>query len=85
MPDEPIIAFIMACGICFALGANLTDSVACVEATNGTVPKCAGKDYVNPGSGFLSAAMMLRHRGWMQPAGFIDSSMKKSNSSLKGT
>ena len=31
------------------------------EATHGTAPKYAGKDYVNPGSEILSAEMMLRH------------------------
>jgi isocitrate dehydrogenase len=34
------------------------------EATHGTAPKYAGKDYVNPGSEILSADMMLRHMGW---------------------
>ncbi|MDO8371922.1 MAG: NADP-dependent isocitrate dehydrogenase, partial [Polaromonas sp.] len=37
-------------GIGIAPGANLSDSVACFEATHGTAPKYAGKDYVNPGS-----------------------------------
>ena len=33
------------------------------EATHGTAPKYAGKDYVNPGSEILSAEMMLRPHG----------------------
>jgi isocitrate dehydrogenase len=37
-------------GIGIAPGANLSDSVAMFEATHGTAPKYAGKDYVNPGS-----------------------------------
>jgi isocitrate dehydrogenase len=38
------------------------------EATHGTAPKYAGKDYVNPGSEILSAEMMLRHMGWTEAA-----------------
>ena len=37
-------------GIGIAPGANLSDTVAMFEATHGTAPKYAGKDYVNPGS-----------------------------------
>ena len=48
-------------GIGIAPGANLSDSIAMFEATHGTAPKYAGKDYVNPGSEILSAEMMLRH------------------------
>ncbi|MFL6684592.1 NADP-dependent isocitrate dehydrogenase, partial [Paraburkholderia graminis] len=47
-------------GIGIAPGANMSDSVAMFEATHGTAPKYAGKDYVNPGSEILSAEMMLR-------------------------
>jgi isocitrate dehydrogenase len=53
-------------GIGIAPGANLSDTVACFEATHGTAPKYAGKDYVNPGSMILSAEMMLRHMGWFE-------------------
>jgi isocitrate dehydrogenase len=35
-------------GIGIAPGANLSDTVAMFEATHGTAPKYAGKDYVNP-------------------------------------
>jgi isocitrate dehydrogenase len=65
-------------GIGIAPGANLSDSVACFEATHGTAPKYAGKDYVNPGSEILSAEMMLRHMGWAEAADLIISSMEKS-------
>jgi len=65
-------------GIGIAPGANLSDSVAMFEATHGTAPKYAGKDYVNPGSEILSAEMMLRHMGWTEAADLIISSMKKS-------
>jgi len=56
----------------------MSDSVACFEATHGTAPKYAGKDYVNPGSEILSAEMMLRHMGWFEAADLIIASMEKS-------
>ncbi|AOW13616.1 isocitrate dehydrogenase (NADP(+)) [Hydrogenophaga crassostreae] len=65
-------------GIGIAPGANLSDSVACFEATHGTAPKYAGKDYVNPGSEILSAEMMLRHMGWVEAADLIISSLEKA-------
>ena len=72
-------------GIGIAPGANLSDSVAMFEATHGTAPKYAGKDYVNPGSEILSAEMMLRHMGWIEAADLIISSMEKSILSKKVT
>jgi isocitrate dehydrogenase len=63
-------------GIGIAPGANLSDSVAMFEATHGTAPKYAGKDYVNPGSLILSAEMMLRHMGWVEAADLVISSME---------
>jgi isocitrate dehydrogenase len=65
-------------GIGIAPGANLSDSVAMFEATHGTAPKYAGKDYVNPGSEILSAEMMLRHLGWTEAADVIISAMETS-------
>ena len=58
-------------GIGIAPGANLSDTVAMFEATHGTAPKYAGKDYVNPGSIILSGEMMLRHMGWTEAADLI--------------
>ena len=72
-------------GIGIAPGANLSDSVAMFEATHGTAPKYAGKDYVNPGSEILSAEMMLRHMGWTEAADLMISSMKKAITSKKVT
>ena len=72
-------------GIGIAPGANLSDSIAMFEATHGTAPKYAGKDYVNPGSEILSAEMMLRHMGWLEAADLIISSMEKSILSKKVT
>ncbi|PIT80891.1 NADP-dependent isocitrate dehydrogenase [Limnohabitans sp. JirII-31] len=63
-------------GIGIAPGANLSDTVACFEATHGTAPKYAGKDYVNPGSMILSAEMMLRHIGWTEAADRIIDAME---------
>jgi isocitrate dehydrogenase len=72
-------------GIGIAPGGNLSDSVACFEATHGTAPKYAGKDYVNPGSVILSAEMMLRHMGWIEAADLIIASMKGAIASKKVT
>jgi isocitrate dehydrogenase len=72
-------------GIGIAPGANMSDSIACFEATHGTAPKYAGKDYVNPGSEILSAEMMLRHMGWTAAADVIIASMERSIASKKVT
>ncbi|HVS26146.1 MAG TPA: NADP-dependent isocitrate dehydrogenase [Burkholderiales bacterium] len=63
-------------GIGIAPGANMSDSVAMFEATHGTAPKYAGKDYVNPGSLILSAEMMLRHMQWFKAADLIIQAME---------
>ena len=65
-------------GIGIAPGANLSDTVAMFEATHGTAPKYAGKDYVNPGSLILSAEMMLRHLGWVEAADAIIRAVEKT-------
>ena len=72
-------------GIGIAPGANMSDTVAVFEATHGTAPKYAGKDYVNPGSEILSAEMMLRHMGWGEAADLIISSIEKAILSKKVT
>ena len=72
-------------GIGIAPGANLSDSVAMFEATHGTAPKYAGKDYVNPGSEILSAEMMLRHMGWTEAADLVIRAMEKAIQSKKVT
>jgi isocitrate dehydrogenase len=65
-------------GIGIAPGANMSDSVAMFEATHGTAPKYAGKDYVNPGSEILSAEMMLVHIGWKEAAALIVKSLERA-------
>ena len=72
-------------GIGIAPGANMSDTVAVFEATHGTAPKYAGKDYVNPGSEILSAEMMLRHMGWIEAADLIINSMERAISSKQVT
>ena len=65
-------------GIGIAPGANMSDSVAMFEATHGTAPKYAGKDYVNPGSEILSAEMMLVHMGWNEAAAMIVKGLERA-------
>ena len=72
-------------GIGIAPGANLSDKIAVFEATHGTAPKYAGKDYVNPGSLILSAEMMLRHIGWVESADLIVKAMESTISDGKVT
>jgi isocitrate dehydrogenase len=72
-------------GTGIAPGANMSDTVAMFEATHGTAPKYAGKDYVNPGSEILSAEMMLRHMGWKEAADLIITAMEKAIDSKRVT
>ncbi len=72
-------------GIGIAPGANMSNAVAVFEATHGTAPKYAGKDYVNPGSMILSGEMMLRHMGWSEAADLLISGMEKAIQSKKVT
>ncbi|MFZ4286668.1 NADP-dependent isocitrate dehydrogenase [Variovorax sp. HJSM1_2] len=72
-------------GIGIAPGGNMSDTVAMFEATHGTAPKYAGKDYVNPGSEILSAEMMLRHMGWTEAANLLIKSLETSIQSKKVT
>ncbi|WP_286999567.1 MULTISPECIES: NADP-dependent isocitrate dehydrogenase [Comamonas] len=72
-------------GIGIAPGANMSNAVAVFEATHGTAPKYAGKDYVNPGSMILCGEMMLRHMGWSEAADLIIAAMEKAIQSKKVT
>ena len=72
-------------GIGIAPGANMSSAVAVFEATHGTAPKYAGKDYVNPGSMILCGEMMLRHMGWSEAADLIIAAMEKAIQSKKVT
>ena len=72
-------------GMGIAPGANQSDTVSMFEATHGTSPKYAGKDYVNPGSLILSAEMMLRHMGWTEAADLIIHAMEEAIGEKKVT
>ncbi len=72
-------------GIGIAPSANLSKTIAIFEATHGTAPRYAGKDYVNPGSLILAAEMMLRHIGWIEAADLIITLMEKAILSKKVT
>jgi isocitrate dehydrogenase len=72
-------------GIGIAPGANISDDVACFEATHGTAPKYAGQDKVNPGSLILSAEMMLRYMGWREAADLIVHAMEAAISDKQVT
>lgn len=72
-------------GIGIAPSANLSESIAIFEATHGTAPRYAGKDYVNPGSLILSAEMMLRYIGWSEAADVLLVAMEKAIQSKKVT
>lgn len=72
-------------GIGISPSANLSATTAIFEATHGTAPRYAGKDYVNPGSLILSAEMMLRHIGWTEAADLIITSMESTIQSKKVT
>lgn len=72
-------------GVGIAPSANLSAEVAIFEATHGTAPRYAGKDYVNPGSLILAAEMMLRHMGWVEAADLIIVAMEKAIQSKKVT
>lgn len=72
-------------GVGIAPSANLSKTTAVFEATHGTAPRYAGKDYVNPVSLILAAEMMLRHIGWTEAADLIVASMEKAILSKKVT
>jgi len=81
--SDALVAQVGGMGI--APGANMSDTIAMFEATHGTAPRYAGKDYVNPGSEILSAEMMLRHMGWTAAADIIIQSLEAAIQSKKVT
>ena len=60
-----------------APSANLSDTVACFEATHGSAPKYAGKDVVNPTGMLLSTAMLLEHIGETKASERLISAIRK--------
>ena len=67
-------------GIGIAPGANINYMTghAVFEATQGTAPKYADLDQVNPGSVILSGEMMLRYMGWVEAADAIIRAMDRT-------
>ncbi|MEE8143430.1 MAG: isocitrate/isopropylmalate family dehydrogenase, partial [Planctomycetota bacterium] len=65
-------------GLGLAPGANMSDEVACFEATHGTAPKYTGQDKVNPGSLILSGVLMLEHMEWQDAADSIIAGLGKT-------
>ena len=59
-------------GLGVAPGANIGPDCAMFEAVHGSAPDIAGKDIANPISLILSALMLLRYIGQVQPADRID-------------
>src|SRR3990172_7068456 len=65
-------------GLGMAPGANMSDTIACFEATHRTAPKDANLDRVNPGSLILSGGMLLEHLGWSEAAGRVQAGLAKA-------
>ncbi len=67
-------------GIGIAPGANINYHTghAIFEATHGTAPKYAGKNFVNPSSVILSGVLMLEHLGWTEAAAAIDRALTET-------
>src|SRR6202142_1566273 len=72
-------------GLGIAPGANVGDGYAIFEATNGTAPKNADKDVINPGSVILSGVMIVRFLGWHEAADMIEQSLERTIDQKKVT
>jgi len=72
-------------GLGMAPGANIGDRAAVFEATHGTAPKYANQDRINPGSLFLSGAMMLDYLGWSEAGERIRKALEKTISQKQVT
>jgi isocitrate dehydrogenase (NAD+) len=62
-------------GLGFVPGANLGKDMAIFEAVHGSAPDIAGKGIANPTALILTSAMMLRHLGHTEEAGWIESAV----------
>ena len=72
-------------GLGMAPGANIGDRAAVFEATHGTAAKYANQDRINPGSLFLSGAMMLDYLGWSEAGERIRKALEKTISQKQVT
>ena len=62
-------------GLGLAPGANIGEQGAVFEAVHGSAPDIAGQGIANPTAILMSAIMMLRHLGEMDPAARIEKAM----------
>ncbi len=60
-------------GLGMAASGNIRpEGTSMFEPVHGSAPKYAGKDVANPFGAILTAAMMLDHTGFEEPAGWIE-------------
>ena len=59
-------------GLGFVPGGNLGKDIAIFEAVHGSANDIANQGIANPTAMILSSAMMLRHLGYIQEAGWIE-------------
>ncbi|WNJ21029.1 isocitrate/isopropylmalate family dehydrogenase [Pontibacter sp. G13] len=69
--SETLTAMLGAKGLLPRANVNGTTGRALFEGTQGTSPRLAGTDRVNPVSLILAGQMMLHHLGWEEPAQLI--------------
>ena len=65
-------------GMGMAPGANIGDQAAVFEATQGSAPKYADLDVINPSSLILSGAMMFDYLGWREAGEAIVKAMEQT-------
>ena len=65
-------------GLGMAPGGNIGDQAAVLEATQGTAPKYANQDRINPGSLILSGVMMFDYLGWGEAGEAIRIALEKT-------
>ncbi|NJD27762.1 MAG: isocitrate/isopropylmalate dehydrogenase family protein [Chloroflexi bacterium] len=64
-------------GLGVAPGANIGETGAVFEAVHGSAPKYAGQNKANPTALMLSGALMLRHLGYPDAAGRVESAIRE--------
>ncbi len=63
-------------GRAYAPSANVGDGIAIFEPVHGPMPELVGRDRANPTALLLSATMMLRHLGLLEPSRRIEAALK---------
>ena len=63
-------------GLGVAPGANIGTEAAVFEPVHGSAPKYAGLDKANPTAMILSGALMLRHLGYPEEAGRLETAVR---------